>query len=82
MLRICVFIHSNVRHGDLLLLLEEPTAGSSANLDEGMDTLDSAAAAINNAANVLADSKTIEDEVDVLLSKDDGLIQRERHPQL
>ena len=52
------------------------------NLDDGMDVLDSAAAAVSNVTTPLTDSKIIEDEVDVLLSKDEGLIHRERHPQL
>ncbi|EDV28357.1 uncharacterized protein TRIADDRAFT_63700 [Trichoplax adhaerens] len=71
-----------IKHGDLLLLHEEPAACSSMDPDECMDTTDSAAAAVNNTTTLFGNSEVLQDEVDILLSKEDGLIHRKRHPQL
>ena len=75
----CVaFVVLSFRHGDMLFLSREASP-----IDNDMSGVNSVP--LTSAANLatLASSNSIkEDEIDVFLSKQDGLIHRDRDPQL
>lgn len=72
------FVVLSFRHGDMLFLSREASL-----VDNDMSGVNSVP--LTSAANLatLASSNSIkEDEIDVYLSKQDGLIHRDRDPQL
>ena len=72
------FVVLSFRHGDMLFLSREASL-----VDNDMSGVNSVP--LTSAANLatLASSNSIkEDEIDVFLSKQDGLIHRDRDPQL
>lgn len=72
------FVVLSFRHGDMLFLSREASL-----VDNDMSGINSVP--LTSAANLatLASSNSIkEDEIDVYLSKQDGLIHRDRDPQL
>lgn len=72
------FVVLSFRHGDMLFLSREASL-----VDNDMSGVNSVP--LTSAANLatLASSNSIkEDEIDVYLSKQDGLIRRDRDPQL
>lgn len=72
------FVVLSFRHGDMLFLSREALL-----VDNDMSGVNSVP--LTSAANLatLASSNSIkEDEIDVYLSKQDGLIHRDRDPQL
>lgn len=72
------FVVLSSRHGDMLFLSREASL-----VDNDMSGVNSVP--LTSAANLatLASSNSIkEDEIDVYLSKQDGLIHRDRDPQL
>ena len=72
------FVVLSFRHGDMLFLSREASL-----VDNDMSGVNSVP--LTSSANLatLASSNSIkEDEIDVFLSKQDGLIHRDRDPQL
>ena len=72
------FVVLSFRHGDMLFLSREASL-----IDNDMSGVNSVP--LTSAANLatMASSNSIkEDEIDVFLSKQDGLIHRDRDPQL
>ena len=72
------FVVLSFRHGDMLFLSREASP-----IDNDMSGVNSVP--LTSAANLatMASSNSIkEDEIDVFLSKQDGLIHRDRDPQL
>ena len=72
------------RHGDMLYMTLEERAGSAASMEsEGAEAAASFSAAPSvNTASGSTGNGFREDEVDVLLSKQDGKIYRDRNEQL
>lgn len=64
-----------IRHGDMLFLSQEISATVN-------DASEASSFPLSTTAAPIASSSVKEDEIDIFLSKQDGLIHRGRDPQL